>query len=178
MQSVTLAHKLGTTAHVSPLLLKAKRLGLSGTKELCTLAVQRGCRHYSRGDEPAAELVPNSKLSNAELAVALLTIAAAYDPHRIRCGAAMLSAVGNPPEELARLAKWERSEAVVHYIAQCGSSFEPQNPFWTQLLALLPQCPTPKEGVFPHPTRFITMSGYQRGRGKHLTSEWQRPRAA
>ena len=27
----------------------------------------------------------------------------------------------------------------------------------------------------PHPTRFVAMSGYERGVGKKITTEWQRP---
>jgi hypothetical protein len=28
----------------------------------------------------------------------------------------------------------------------------------------------------PHPTRFVAMSGYERGVGKKITTEWQRPK--
>ena len=175
MSTETLAHRLGTTTHVSPLLMKARRLGLRVPEDLCTLAVQRGCRHYWQGTEPEGELVPQAKLSNAELALALLTIAAPYDPHMIRCGAAMLSASGNDPATLACLAAWERSEAVVRYVAECGSGYEPENPFWSELLGLLPPALPPKPGVLPHPTRFVAMNGYERGVGRKITTEWQRP---
>lgn len=87
----------------------------------------------------------------------------------------MLSADGNDPVNLARLAVWERSEAVVRYVAECGAKFEPGNAFWSRLLALLPQVPPPKEGVLPHPTRFVAMNGYERGVGRKITTEWQRP---
>lgn len=175
MSTETLASKLGTTAHVSPLLAKARRLGLLGARDLCTLAVQRGCRHYWQGTEPDGELVPDTILSNAELALALLTIAAPYDPHAIRCGAAMLGAEGNDPTTIARLTRWERSEQVVRYIAECGMKFEPTNSFWSGLLGCLPQTPPPKDGVMPHPTRFVAMTGYERHTGKKITAEWQRP---
>ena len=171
----TLAHRLGTTTHRSPLLIKARRLGLGAPSDLCTLAVQRGCRHYWQGHEPVGELVSPLEFSNEELALALLTIAAPYDPHAIRCGAAMLGAVGNNVATLARLSAWERSEAVVRYIAECGRKFEPGNPFWSDLLALVPVTAAFKEGVMPHPTRFVAMNGYERGVGKRITTEWQRP---
>src|SRR5213075_2678387 len=51
MDKPTLAQKLGMTVHLSPLLHKARRLGL-GQRELEVLVVQRGCRHYSDGSEP------------------------------------------------------------------------------------------------------------------------------
>lgn len=175
MQSDTLARRLGTTTHLSPLLMKLRRLGLGAKRDLCTLAVQRGCRHYWQGDEPKGELVAAHDFSNEELALALLTVAAPYDPHAIRCGAAMLGAPGNEARTLARLAIWERSEAVVRYVAECGQKFEPANSFWTDLLALLPMTPPLKDGVMPHPTRFVAMNGYERGAGKRITTEWQRP---
>ena len=93
----TLAKKLGTSVHFSPLLRKARRLGLSTPKDLWTLAVQRGCRHYWHGDEPEGELVPQTALTNEELAVALLNAAGPYSPHSIRCRAAILGAIGNDP---------------------------------------------------------------------------------
>ena len=93
----TLAKKLGTSVHFSPLLRKARRLGLSTPKDLWTLGVQRGCRDYWHGDEPEGELVPQTALTNEELAVALFNAAGSYSPHSIRCGAAILGAIGNDP---------------------------------------------------------------------------------
>lgn len=177
MEGETLAHRLGTTAHISLLLRKAKRLGLRVPEDLWTLAVQRGCRHYSQGIEPAGELATREQFGNEELAMSLLTIAASYDPHSIRCGAAMLGAPGNDATTISRLATWERSEAVVRYVAESGLSFEPVNPFWKELINLLPVTLPLKSGVMPHPTRFVAMNGYERGVGKRITYEWQRPAA-
>lgn len=175
METETLAYKLGTTTHLSPLLMKARRLGLRIPEDLQALAVQRGCRHYWQENVPANELAAQGEFSNEELAMALLSVAQAYDPHSIRCGAAMLGAVGNNPKVLARLATWERSEVVVAYVAACGKKYEPDNSFWSDLLALLPPTPQPKDGVMPHPTRFVAMNGYERNVGKKTSIEWQRP---
>jgi hypothetical protein len=147
-------------------------------EDLWTLAVQRGCRHYWQGDEPEGELVSQSLLSNEELTLALLNGAGSYSPHSIRCGAAMLGAIGNDPALVAKLALWERSESVVRFVAECGRRFEPQNAYWAELLDLLPPCMAPKEGVMPHPTRFVAMNGYRRGVGKKITTEWQRPQGS
>jgi hypothetical protein len=171
-----LAHKLGTTRHFSPLLRKARRLGLTAPQDLWTLAVQRGCRHYWQGNEPDGELVSQEAFPNEELAIALLDTAGTYSPHSIRCGAAMVGALGNDPEMVARLAITERSEAVVRYIAEWGKKYEPENPYWENLLLRLPACEPPKDGVMPHPTRFVAMSGYQRGVGKLVKLQWQRPK--
>lgn len=173
MKTPTLAEKLGTTTHISALLMKAQRLGL-GPKELQILAAQRGCRHYSDGTEPNVPLATEQQFSNPELALALLSIALPYDPHSIRCGAAMLSAKGNDPAELAYLAKLERSEVPVRYVAEAGRKFEPQNAFWEALLKALPRTAPPKSGVLPHPTRFVVMTGFTPNGLEHLT-QWVRP---
>jgi hypothetical protein len=175
METPTLAAKLGTTTHLSPLLHKARRLGL-GPRELETVAVQRGCRHYSNGSEPEKPLAEEAQFSNEELAIALLSVALPYDPHSIRCGAAMVGAEGNDPQRLARLAVMERSETPVRYVAEAGAKFEPQNPFWPELLNALPPTAPPKPGVLPHPTRFVAMTGFTRN-GPGLVIEWQRPQA-
>ncbi len=173
MEKPTLAQKLGTTTHLSALLHKARRLGL-GQRELEILAVQRGCRHYSDGTEPKEPLATEDEFSNEDLAVALLSICLSYDPHTIRCGAAMVGAKGNDPHRLAQLAIMERSVVTMRYVAEAGRNFEPENKFWEALLAALPQVPPPTPGVLPHPTRFVTMTGFTR-RGPELVVEWQRP---
>jgi hypothetical protein len=176
MMPPTLATRLGTTTHVSALLRKAARLGLRTPDDLSALAAQRGCRHYWHEGVPAGELATREQFSDEELAIALLNVALPFDPRAIRCGAAMTSAEGNLPENLAWLAKLERSERVLRYVAECGKKFEPDNPFWSELLALLPVTPPEKDGALPHPTRFISMTGYVRGIGRKIVTQWERPR--
>lgn len=56
MEPVTLAGRLGTTAYLSALLLKAGRLGLTTPIDLERLAVSRGLRYYdSHGDSLKGE---------------------------------------------------------------------------------------------------------------------------
>jgi hypothetical protein len=169
----TLAEELGTTTHLSPLLRKAQRLGL-GPRQLQILAVQRGARHYSNGTEPAKPLASQEEFSNEELALGLLSTALPYDPHSIRCGAAMLGSEGNNPRRIARMAVMERSVAPVRHVATAGRKFEPDNRFWQELLDALPETKPPKVGVLPHPTRFVAMTGFTR-KGRELVVEWQRP---
>ena len=173
MDEPTLAAKLGTTTHVSPLLTKARRFGL-GPRELEILAAQRGCRHYSNGTEPEQPLASEMEFSNEELAIALLATALRYDPRSIRCGAAMLSADGNDSRRLARMAVMERSVVPVRHVAEAGRRHEPENRFWTELLDALPSALSPKSGVLPHPSRFVAMTGFTR-QGPGLVVEWQRP---
>src|SRR5438034_1452779 len=148
MATPTLAAKLGTTTHLSPLLRKAERLGLTA-EGLERLAIQRGCEYYNPGEPLPPPVISTEQFSNAELAIALLNPALRYDPQTLRLGAAMLSAESNRVEEIARLADMERCEAAVRYIAEAGRKFEPENPFWTRLLELLPVTPPPKSSVVP-----------------------------
>lgn len=173
MNVPTLAAKLGTTTHLSPLLRKTRRLGL-GPEELQILAVRRGCDYYHNGGPLPLLPVPAAQFSNAELAIALLNPALPYSPQALRLGAAMLSADGNTVEEIAHLAEMERCEAVVRYVAEAGRRFETDNPFWLGLLQLLPAAPPLKSGVVPHPTRFVAMTGFTR-RGVETVVEWIRP---
>ena len=176
MMPPTLATRLGTTTHVSTLLRKARRAGLMTPDDLPNLAAQRGCRHYWYEGVPEGELATREQLNDEELAIALLNVALPFDPHAIRCGAAMVSAEGNSPKRLAWLAKLERSERVLHYVAQCGKKYEPENKFWDGLLALLPEFPPLYDGALPHPTRFIEMTGFIPGVGRKLVTQRERPR--
>ncbi len=169
----TLAEKLGTTTQLSPLMMKARRLGLDA-RGLERLAVERGCVHYSQGEGALPDPVPVERFSNEELAVALLNPALPYDPHSIRCGAAMLGATGNRPKHLARLLKMERAEQPARQVAEAGRRFEPDNPFWTSLLEALSPTATLKSGVMPHPTRYVAMTGLTRS-GPGIVTRWIRP---
>jgi len=186
VETETLARKLGTTTHLSPLLMKARRLGLSTPESLEHLAVRRGCRYYDGSgeqnrlaEEPAEYRImlrsAADELTNEELAVALLSIVLPKSQWRMRLMAAMLAALGNSPKRLAMLAVQERSEQVVSYIAQCGRQVEPGNDFWDKLLAQLPD-PTyqPAPDVLPHITRFVAMTGVTR-QGKGTVIQWIRP---
>lgn len=170
----TLSRRLGTTTHLSPLLHKARRLGLATPRALQTLAVQRGCDHYRRGDESADALPSRAQFTDEDLAIALLHLEWEWDPQMIRLGAAMLGSQHNDPRRLARLAIMERCEPVVRHVAEAGRQFEPDNDFWTQLLAALPASAPVKSGVLPHPTRFGAMTGLTQ-RGRETVTEWIRP---
>src|SRR5712671_3352490 len=126
MQAPTLAEKLGTTTHLSPILRKAKRFGLDASG-LERLAIQRGCDYYSSESDVPIELpkISREQLSDEQLAIALLNPALRYHPQTLRLGAAMLGAEGNDPSEIARLTKYERAESIVRYVTEAGRRFEP-----------------------------------------------------
>jgi hypothetical protein len=171
----TLAEKLGTPARESPLLRKAEGVGLHSPELLESLGVARGCWHYRSPDLVTAPDISESDFSNEELAAALLSPSLPYSPHTIRVGAAMLGATGNDVTRLVRLALAEDCVAPVRYIANAALRFEPDNSFWRQLLDRLPETPPIKEGVMPHPTRFVSMAGITRA-GSRTVTIWIRPR--
>jgi len=182
-EPLTLAARLQMTSHISPLLAKARFMGLGQPEDLEKLAVSRGLRYYdahgdSTKDQPPAVQVIGEKsgrsFSNVELALALLSPSAPYSLLRLRMGAAMLAAEGNRPEHIIRLARQERSERIVRHIAQCGMEAEPGNPFWTALMDSLPLFPPMRPDALPHLTRFVAMTGLSRA-GKKTSMMWIRP---
>ncbi|MGV3664032.1 MAG: hypothetical protein ACO1TE_27920 [Prosthecobacter sp.] len=175
MQSVTLAHKLGTTTHLSCLRMSARREGLLTEKDLIDEAVARGCFHFMEqpGHSPV-QRVSEDLFSNEQLALALLTIANPYEPWLIRVGAMLLSHPGNDVRKLALYTKYERSEVIVREIALAGRRYEPENPFWSGLLALLPETAPPKSGVLPHHSRHVSIPGLI-GPKKIGPTTWLRP---
>lgn len=158
----------------SPLLERAQRLGLSLPLDLERLAVQRGCDYYERDLGPRVPPLGEVPLSNAELATALITPALRPTAREIRLAAALLGARDVEPEEVAGLAIQENCAEVVRYIAHCGHRFEPVNSFWQKLLNFLPELSIDAT-KFPHPTRFVEMTGIDRGK-VGLATRWIRPR--
>jgi hypothetical protein len=158
----------------SRLLAKARRLGLELPLDLERLALMRGCVYYARDLAPRVPPLLEVPLSNAELAVALIAPALSPGAREIRLAAALLGAPDVRADEVAALAAEEHCADIVSYIAQCGRRFEPQNPLWSSLLSLLPEVPIDRDRL-PHPTRFVEMTGIDRGR-VGLETRWIRPR--
>lgn len=176
MEPVTLARKLGTTTHLSCLRQTAKRFGLVTENDLIDEAVARGCFHYMQHiGHPPAQRVSEAEFSNEKLALALLSIANPYEPWLIRVGAMLLSHPGCDVRKLALYAKYERSEVIVREIALAGIRYEPENEYWKQLLALLPETAPPKSGVMPHHTRFVSIPGIVGPNRKTGATTWLRP---
>ena len=161
---ITLAEKLGMPSHHSLLLRKAREVGLNDASALIGLAVARGCQHYRGGPEPKpAQPLSHAAFADEELAIALLSPCLPYNSRALRVGAQMLGSRSNRPKRLALLARKERAENVVRYVAGAGRHTEPQEPFWCELLAALPAastCPlTFPAGVLPHPSWFRAETG-------------------
>lgn len=172
-----LATRLGETRHVSSLMRKARSLGLAGPSELLTLAVQRGCDHYSgsAGDQPVND--PGiERLSTEELAVLLMLGEHPFDATALRCAAQLMSGPQVDPRRLAALARRERCGRVLAHIARAGCEhYEAGRDFWVQLLSLIPSHRPVDEGILPHWTRFVALTGARRY-AREIKSVWLRPR--
>ena len=158
----------------SILLSKARRPGLRLPLDLERLAIARGCDYYERDLGLRVPPLGEVPFSNAELAIALLVPALQPTAREIRLAAALLGARDIEVNAVAALAVQEDCTAIVRHIAGCGNRFEPRNPFWASLLARLPEVSVDPDRL-PHPTRFVEMTGIDRGKVGVVT-QWIRPR--
>ena len=157
----TLAHKLGETLHISPLLRRV--IQSSGSMErvgewLLKVAVDRGARHYKRDFDP--DLPPDdSSLSDEEVGVALCLGHLPDRPVFIRAASQLLSSPKTDVRKLARLAAMERCEPVLAHIADAAARFAPTIEPWASLRPMLRRRKTPPEDALPHWSRFVSMTG-------------------
>ena len=158
----------------SPALGRVRELGLTVPIDLERLAIARGCDYYDRQLDPRDSPLGEVPLSNAELAVALINPSLNPGAREIRLAAALLGAVDESVAAVAALAQEENCAEVVRYIASCGHRFEPENAFWKALLDSLPDFRI-DVGHLPHPTRFVEMTGIDRGKVATFT-RWVRAR--
>lgn len=161
---LTLAQTLAMTTPVSPLLRKARRLGLVGVDALMAAAVDRGCDHYRCASAIFPKAPPVEQLGDDELVILLLLGENAYEPMAIRCAAQLARSSRIDPVRLARLARLEKTERVLAHIARAGLEHEREEaPFWQTLMDHLPGALPRHEPDLPHWTRFVAMPGLQRG---------------
>jgi hypothetical protein len=100
-------------------------------------------------------------LSNAELAIALVSGGAEGDARHIRVAAQLLGAANVSVGTVSRLAKLERCVPIVRYIAESGARHDPDDPdFWRALLEVLPDSSPVAEGRMPHSSRFMSQPGW------------------
>jgi hypothetical protein len=159
----TLAQTLHTTTPRSPLLRKARRLGVHSVNDMIRLAVQRGCRHYAPQPDTRRLSIPSGALGDDELTILLLVGENPYEPAAIRCAAQLARSPHVHPARLARLAIMENCERVLTHIARAGADHDPEgSPFWIDLLNRLPDSQPREEPALPHWSRFVSMPGIQR----------------
>jgi hypothetical protein len=179
----TVAEQIGQTPHISPLLRRLRKVGLTDPDDLRRLAVARGCWHYRRPDDDLGKECQNpgwQSVSDLELAMGMLTAAQRFDPVLVRCAAQLLSSNRIAVDAIVRLAVQERAVPVVRHIASAGVAMDAGGrERWQQFLAMLPAAPDVVEGRLPHRTRFVSETGIFRRSG-HLDRAghrtWLRPR--
>lgn len=175
----TVANTYGSTAHLSPLLRKTRKLGFLTADALLRLAVARGCTHYAPADYRLDDILDPGidQLTDTELGVALISGAQDYDPQLVRCAAQLLSSPTVKLDSLVSLANRERCGPVVRYIAEQARKWdEGREDFWTKLVTMLPnRAGIRPSAAWPHPSRFMLQAGYRRGGGINKPV-WLRPR--
>lgn len=173
----TLAQTLAMTTPVSPLLRKARRLGLCSVDDLIAAAVARGCGHYRSGTRPVSDLPQAEALGDDELVILLLLGENAYEPVAIRCAAQLVRSPRVDPIRVARLARLEKTGRVLAHVARAGLEHdEPEAAsFWQAIIDRLPGEVLRPEPDLPHWTRFVAMPGLQRG--GVAPTRWLVPRA-
>jgi len=170
----TLAQELEQTCPVSLLERKLVRLRICSNDDLLSLAVARGCRHYAPGVKRDTVDLGQEKLSDEELAVAMISGGRNYDPTLIRSAAQLMRGDGVSAERLLFFAKRERAERVLLHIARAGYAHDPEGlQFWKQIQSGLPGYGQRSEPKLPHWSRFVTMPGWQRG--KVVEPQWLVP---
>jgi hypothetical protein len=181
MKSV--AEQIGQTPHLSPLLRRLRKMGLTDPDDLRRVAVARGCWHYRQSDDDLAKrpLDPNwEKISDLEIAMGMLSAAQRFDAVLVRCAAQLLSGEGVDLDAVVRLAVHERVVPVVRHIARAGVEEDlVGREKWQRLLSKLPAAPEVSEGRLPHHSRFISDSGLSRRDGRLDRTPhrvWLRPR--
>lgn len=141
--------------------------------ELRAAAIARGCAHY-------APLWPNLApadrvgLPHEALGCALLRGAATAETFQsIRCGAMVLSDLGNAPELIAAAAEELGVAGRVAHLARLGSSADGHPEFWAALRTALPGVAAEEQDFLPGVSRLVAETRVS-GPGKGPARTWLR----
>ncbi len=169
----SLAHRLGTPAHVSGLAIRLARSSGAGDRLpewLLKVAVERGARHYQRDFDPALPS-DDPAISDEEIGVALCLGQLPYNLDNLRAAAQLLSSPRVDAAKLCRLAVRERCEPVLRHIATVAERFAPTLEPWAFLRQHLPARHVPRLDALPHWTRLVSHTGVT-GRGGPPRTDW------
>jgi hypothetical protein len=171
--TVTLARKLGDTAHVSGLAIRLARLSGASNRLpewLLKIAVERGAKHYQRDFDPS--LPPdNQAIADEEIGVALCLGQHPYNLDYIRAAAQLLSSPRVNAARLVQLAVYERCEPTLLHIAAVAERFVPTLEPWAYLRQNLRPRPVPRTDALPHWTRLVSHTGVT-ARGGPPQTDW------
>ena len=171
--ALTLAHKLGDTAHVSGLAIRLARASGAGERLpdwLLKIAIARGAKHYQRDFDSA--LPPDiSAVSDEEISVALCLGQNFYNLDNLRVAAQLLSSPRVDAAMLCWLAEQERCEPVLLHIASVAERFAPDLQPWVYLREHLRPRSVPRTDALPHWTRLVSHTGVTANGGSPKT-DW------
>lgn len=158
----TVAEQIGQTPHLSPLLRRLRRAGLTNADDMRRLAVARGCAHYRHPDDDlhGSPTVDRAVVSDVELAFGMLTAAQQFNLLHVRCAAQLLSTEHLSEDAVIRLATLERALPVLQHIARAGVELDTKaRDRWERILSKLPPARPVAEGRLPHRSRFVAETG-------------------
>jgi len=149
-------------AHVSVLLKRLTKLsGLSMEtlgEWLLKCAIERGASHYER-EFPATLPSDIPALSDEEIGVALCGGGLPYEPVYIRAAAQLLSSPQTDDRRLAHLARMERVEPVLLYVADVAARYASEQHPWLYLREHLNCRRHISTSALPHWSRFVSQTG-------------------
>lgn len=142
-------------------------------QELMRIAVARGCRHYRTLLPADPQPVDVAAIAHETLGVALLRGSRDLATFQaIRCGAMVLSDLGNSPERIAEAAAHFGVAHRVAHIARLGVKFDQHAEYWRALWSALPTT-TVTEDFLPGVSRFSLEVGIS-GPGLGPSRTWLR----
>jgi len=141
------------------------------------IAVARGCRHYAPLLPPNSTPVDMADLPHEVLGAALLRGPADADTFQaIRCGATVLSDLGNSPQRIVETSEYFGVVHRVAYLARKGLEADHHPEFWTAILTTLPS--GSDEGQFLPGVSRLTSETRMAGPDRKPARTWLRTRCA
>jgi len=145
-------------------------------ESLMRIAVDRGCRHYAPLlSTPLSGSVERADLPHEVLGAALLRgLRDGETFQAIRCGAMVLSDLGNDPETILSAADYYGVADRLAHIARMGFEFDDHPGYWEALLSLA--LPSPEEAAFLPGLSRLTSETRMTKMGRHPVRTWLRTR--
>ncbi|HWL53224.1 MAG TPA: hypothetical protein VNQ90_12370 [Chthoniobacteraceae bacterium] len=140
------------------------------------IAIGHGCRHYA----PLLPTFSSGSVERADLPHEVLGVALLHGPRdgetfqAIRCGAMVLSDLGNHPEMILAAADYFGVADRLAHIARLGFEFDDHPGYWETLLS--PALPSSEEAAFLPGLSRLTSETRMTKIGRHPVRTWLRTR--
>ncbi len=124
--------------------------------QLLAIALARGCRHYA-GLWPELKPADTADFPHEILGVALLAGPADVATFQaIRCGAMVLSDLGNNPARITEASSQLGLTARVAHVARLGRAADEHAEFWDRILSALPPTANEESDFLPGISRLVS----------------------